>query len=224
MDLRLGDTGLILAACKEHGLLRNQAAYVLATAYHETAHTMKPVREYGGEKYLKSKPYYPYVGMGYVQLTWLENYRKASKKLGVDFVKNPRLLLKAEYAAPILVIGSKEGWFTGKKLSDYITIDRSDFTGARKIINGSDRARLIADIAIRYDALLKQDGYGEAQEPAQPIQPIPVPQKPAAPQPAPAPAPEPEENYAGEAGGSPWVNMFAGLIFALRRLFSRKGN
>lgn len=162
MNLTLGDTRLIIAACKKEGLLRNQAAYVLATAYHETAHTMKPVREYGGETYLKKKAYYPYVGMGYVQLTWLANYQKASKKLGVDFVKNPRLLLKAEYAAPILVIGSRDGWFTGKKLSDYITISRSDFTGARKIINGTDRAKAIAELAIGYDTLLKQDGYGEA--------------------------------------------------------------
>lgn len=161
MNLTLGDTRLIIAACKKEGLLRNQAAYVLATAYHETAHTMKPVREYGGETYLKKKAYYPYVGMGYVQLTWLANYRKASKKLGVDFVKNPRLLLKAEYAAPILVIGSRDGWFTGKKLSDYITLSRSDFTGARKIINGTDRAKAIAEIAVGYDALLKRDGYGE---------------------------------------------------------------
>lgn len=162
MNLTVGDTRLIIAACKKEGLLRNQAAYVLATAYHETAHTMKPVREYGGETYLKKKAYYPYVGMGYVQLTWLANYQKASKKLGVDFVKNPRLLLKAEYAAPILVIGSRDGWFTGKKLSDYITVSRSDFTGARRIINGTDRAKAIAELAIGYDTLLKQDGYGEA--------------------------------------------------------------
>lgn len=163
MNLHLGDTRLLIETCKKHGLLRNACAYVLATAYHETAHTMKPVREYGGETYLKKKPYYPYVGMGYVQLTWLANYQKASKKLGVDFVKNPRLLLKAEYAAPILVIGSRDGWFTGKKLSDYITLSRSDFTGARKIINGTDRAKAIADIAVGYDALLKQDGYGGAE-------------------------------------------------------------
>ena len=86
MNLDLGDTRLLIEACKTHGLLRNQAAYVLATAYHETAHTMKPVREYGGETYLKKKKYYPYVGMGYVQLTWDYNYKKASDKLGVDLV------------------------------------------------------------------------------------------------------------------------------------------
>jgi len=171
MDLKLGDTRLIIDACKTAGLLRNQAAYVLATAFHETAHTMKPVREYGGEKYLKSKAYYPYVGMGYVQLTWKANYEKAGKALGVDFVKNPKLLLVAKHAAPILVTGMKEGWFTGKKLADYITLSKSDFTGARKIINGTDKAKLISDIAIRYDGLLKVDGY-DAPAPVSPPSPV----------------------------------------------------
>lgn len=162
MNLVLGDTRLILDACRKHGLLRNQAAYVLATAYWETARTMKPVREYGGEKYLRSKKYYPYVGMGYVQLTWRSNYERASRELGVNFVKNPRLLLKPQYAAPILVVGMKEGWFTRgeKKLSDYITLQRSDFINARRIVNGTDKAHDIANIARDYDNELKRIGYG----------------------------------------------------------------
>ena len=159
-NLTHGDTQEIISACKKHGLLRNQAAYVLATAYWETAASMKPVREYGGEKYLKSKKYYPYVGMGYVQLTWRTNYERASKELGVDFVANPKWLLKPEYAAEILVLGSKEGWFTGKGLSDYMTLSRSDYVGARRIINGTDKAQAIADIAKEYDKLLLADGYG----------------------------------------------------------------
>jgi hypothetical protein len=173
MDLKTGDTRLIIDVCKQHGLLRNQAAYVLATTWHESAHTMRPVREMGGEKYLKSKAYYPYVGMGYVQLTWKRNYEKAGKKLGVDFLSKPTLLLQPKYAAPILVIGSKEGWFTGKKLGDYITIYRSDYVGARRIINGTDKATLIANHALAYDKLLKADGYGSiavaptAEAPAQ---------------------------------------------------------
>ncbi len=166
MDLSLGDTRLIIDTCKARGLLRNQCAYVLATAYHETAHTMKPVREYGGEAYLKKKKYYPYVGMGYVQLTWKENYQKASKELGVDFVANPKLLLEAKYAAPILVVGSMDGWFTGKKLSDYITLQKSDFTNARRIINGTDKAAMIAGYAREFDDLLTAEGYGVADEPA----------------------------------------------------------
>ena len=170
MDLRVGDTRLIINVCAANDLLRNQAAYVLSTAWHETAHTMKPVREYGGETYLKKKKYYPYVGMGYVQLTWRENYEKASRKLGVDFVTNPRLLLKQEYAAKILVRGMAEGWFTGKKLADYITVYRSDYKGARRIINGTDKAALIAGYAEQYETLLKAEGYGGApiqQEPPQ---------------------------------------------------------
>lgn len=161
MNLTLGDTQMIIEAGRKTGLLRNQLAYVLATAYHETAHKMKPVREMGGEAYLKKKKYYPYVGMGYVQLTWDYNYRKAGQFLGVDFISQPKLLLEPKYAVPILIEGMKDGWFTGKKLSDYITLNTSGFVGARRIINGTDKAELIAGYAKEYDALLKQSGYGE---------------------------------------------------------------
>lgn len=165
VNLVLGDTKLIIEEAKKAGLLRNQLAYVLATAYHETAHTMKPVREYGGETYLKKKKYYPYVGMGYVQLTWKENYEKAGKILGVDFVSNPKLLLEPKYSAVIIVVGMKEGWFAGDqkgrhKLDRYITLQKSDFRQARKMINGMDKADLIAGYAVEYDKLLKAAGYG----------------------------------------------------------------
>ena len=166
MNLNLGDTQLIIEEARKHGLSLHELAYVLATAYHETAHTMKPVREYGGEKYLRSKKYYPYVGMGYVQLTWRRNYELASKKFGVDFVANPNLLLEPKYAAPILVVGMIEGWFTGKKLKDYIdSIDEADnedlreFSNARRIINGTDRQVDIGKIALRYEQALKNADY-----------------------------------------------------------------
>jgi hypothetical protein len=181
-SLDLGDTRLIIETARSRGVLRNQLAYILATTFHETAHTMKPVREYGSEKYLKSKKYYPYVGMGYVQLTWDYNSKKASEKLGVDFIANPKLLLEPKYAAPILVIGMLEGWFTTKKLSDYISLLKSDFKNARRIINGTDDADLIAGYAVEYETALKADGYGEAAVPA----PTPVPVPIADPAPTPA--------------------------------------
>lgn len=159
MNLTLGFTPLLVEACRKHGLLRNQAAYVLATAYHETAHTMLPVRERGGEKYLRSKKYYPYVGMGFVQVTWLINYQRASKELGVDFVKDPKLLLDPNYSAHIAVVGMKDGWFTGRRLDQYITLQKSDFRQARRIINAMDCADLIAGYAEVYDKLLKAAGY-----------------------------------------------------------------
>lgn len=168
MNMNIGDTRLLIEAGRERGLLCNQMAYVLATAYHETAHTMKPVREMGGEKYLRSKKYYPHVGMGYVQLTWKENYERAR----MSFVEKPvsgcvliswailSFLLKPEYAVPILIIGMQEGWFTGKKLSGYIALQKSDFRNARRIVNLMDKADLIACYARDYDKLLLAEGYG----------------------------------------------------------------
>jgi len=192
MNLDTGDTRLILSVCKANGLLRNQAAYVLATVYHESAHTMKPVRETlassdaqaisrlenawkkGQLSWVKT-PYWRegFFGRGYVQLTHKTNYEKASKRLGVDFVSNPSLVMKPDYAARILVLGMAAGWFTGKKLSDYITLSKSDFTNARRIVNGTDRASLIAGYAKTYDQLLKAEGYGETtitQSPADDVQ------------------------------------------------------
>lgn len=175
MNLNLGDTRLIVDACRKAGLLRNETAYVLATSYWETGRTMKPVREYGGETYLKGKAYYPYVGMGYVQLTWERNYRDWSKRLGVDFIANPKKLLESQYAVRILVDGMRLGTFTGKKLSDYITLAKSDFVGARRIINGTDKAASIAAIARDYDASLKAEGYGSATAPVgEPSAPAPA--------------------------------------------------
>jgi len=160
LNLTKGDTRLIINECKAQGLLRNQVAYVLATTRWETASKMKPVREYGGEKYLRSKRYYPYVGMGYVQLTWAENYKKAGKELGVDFMADPKKLLRPEYAVLILVKGMVEGWFTGKRLNHYITLSKSDFVNARRIINGTDKKHEIASLARQYDKLLHAEGYG----------------------------------------------------------------
>ena len=160
LNLSKGDTRLIIAECRRQGLLRNQVAYVLATTYWETARKMKPIREMGGEKYLKSKRYYPYVGMGYVQLTWAANYKKAGRELGVDFMADPKKLLRPEYSKVILVTGMVEGWFTGKKLSDYITLQRSDFVNARRIINGTDKKHEIASLAKQYDKLLLAEDYG----------------------------------------------------------------
>ena len=46
-------------------------------------------------------------------------------------------------AAKILMRGMTEGWFTGKKLSDYFIVT-DDPVNARRIINGTDKAKLIA--------------------------------------------------------------------------------
>ena len=169
---------LIISTCKAYGLLRNQAAYVLATVEHETNRTFMPVREAywvkNAETWRKRNlRYYPWYGRGFVQLTWEENYRKAGEKIGADLISDPDAALRPDHAAKILVQGMKEGWFTGKKLSDYITLKTSEFVSARRIINGMDKADQIAVLAIKYDAELRKAGYG-----VEPRKPAPAPQAP----------------------------------------------
>lgn len=135
---------LILTECKSQGINNpNQLAYVLATVRHETAHTYRPIDEYGGPR----TRYAPYWGRGYVQLTWLSNYQKYSRLTGKDLVNQPQLAKEPLTAAFILVHGFRTGGFTGKKLSDYIYASQCDFKNARRCINGTDKADLIASYA-----------------------------------------------------------------------------
>ena len=217
MNMNLGDTRLLIEVGRKHGLLRNQLAYLLATAYHETAATMKPVRETLASTDAKAKEILtkswkagklPWVksdywssgffGRGYVQLTHKENYQKAGEKLGIDLVGNPSRALESSVAVEIIALGMQEGWFTGKKLFDYITLQKSDFVGARKIVNGTDKADLIAGYAKQYDALLKAEGYGDAE--TKPVSP-PV-----------------------EVAPLPTVSLIAKIIAALAAIFKGKSS
>lgn len=167
VNMDLGYTKLILEECRKYGCLRNQAAYILATAYWETARTMKPVVEafWKNEAWRKRNlRYWPWHGRGFVQLTWERNYRLASKKIGVDFIKKPDAVMEPENSAKILVVGSMEGWFTGRSIPNYITLSKSNFKSARRVINGTDKAQAIANIAKAYDEELKRIGYGEEPE------------------------------------------------------------
>ena len=113
-------------------------AYALATAFHETAHTMKPVTEYGSRRYLTSKKYWPYIGRGYVQLTWDWNYAKYGIK------DDPEKALDPDFSAFILIDGMVKGIFTGRGFSNYFNDKKDDPVNARRIINGKDKAELIA--------------------------------------------------------------------------------
>lgn len=139
-------------------------AYILATIYWETAHKMQPVREMGGEAYLRTKKYYPWVGEGLVQVTWEVNHRKFGGKKPGDLMTWP-IALFAAYE------GMWKGIFTGKRLSDYIGNGRRDYVGARRIINGVDRAAEIAAIA---DKFLRAVNAASAN-PEIVIPPIPAP-------------------------------------------------
>lgn len=136
-------------------------AYIFATVWHETDKKMQPIEEYGkGEKRRYGKkikhsgatyivPNKIYYGRGFVQLTWYENYELMSRLIGIDILKNPELALGLDCSVKILFEGmtkgsSSFGDFTGKCLEMYFNSVNNDPVAARKIINGNDKAELIA--------------------------------------------------------------------------------
>jgi len=158
------------------------AAYALATAWHETASTMQPIREHGGPAYFRRRydiaganpklatalgntrpgDGVRFAGRGYVQLTGRANYARAGTALKRDLIGDPDLALQPDIAAAIMRRGMAEGWFTRRSLADCLPgkdpARRAAFVAARRIINGTDRAALIAGHAIEFqNALLQGD-------------------------------------------------------------------
>ena len=158
-------------------------AYAFGTAFHETAFTLQPIKELGGPRYFtkmydvngdrpalarKNGNTIPgdgarFFGRGYVQLTWRANYRRATEKTGFPLEGNPDLALRPDIAAQIMRSGMDEGWFTGKAFRHYLpasgpaTIEQ--FTSARRIINGTDKAATIAGYAMKFQAALQAGGW-----------------------------------------------------------------
>jgi len=107
-----------------------------------------------------------YHGRGFVQLTWKVNYRAMTTHLtkafgkSIDLINDPDLALRAEYAAEIMFHGMNAGTFTGKKFSDYFTKNangtpaKDNWVGARAIINGTDKAPVIANFGKAYYSAL----------------------------------------------------------------------
>lgn len=168
-------------------------AYILATAFHETAATMLPVRETlapndakaiaildrafaAGRLSQVKSPYWrldkdgkSWLGRGFVQLTHRKNYERATRLVGVDLVANPVLAMDIEIAARILVEGMIAGLFTGRKLDDFFNVMDDDPEGARRIINGTDKAKLIAS---HYTAIL--GALKAASQDAAPVDALPA--------------------------------------------------
>lgn len=157
-------------------------AYMLGTAYHETAATMQPIHEYGSDAYFtrmygvegrrpevarqmgNTEPGdgIKYCGRGFVQLTWKNNYALMGRILGVDLVENPDLAMEPDVAVKIMfegmtrreilfeehpTVSDAKYTFTGRALEDYFNDDAEEWINARRIINGTDHAQMIADTA-----------------------------------------------------------------------------
>lgn len=132
-----------------------QAAYVLATIDHETAHTFQPImerRERASSPRRKNQDRYwltNYQGRGFVQITWDYNY----EKFGI--ADTPDKALEPETAYEIVSRGMRDGMFTGKRLDTYINEKTVDRRNARKVINGLDKADQIAANARKFEAVLE---------------------------------------------------------------------
>lgn len=140
-------------------------AYALATIFHETAGTMQPITERGEKSYFdkynagtrtgkrlgntEEGDGYKFRGRGYVQLTGRSNYTH----YGIQ--NSPERALAPATAFGIMTDGMFKGRYTGKKLSDYISDTGKDYKNARKIINGLDKAGLIAGYANRFEEILR---------------------------------------------------------------------
>lgn len=144
-------------------------AYMLATVNRECDGKWKPIKEYGEgkiKKYgVKIKVTDPktkeelenvYYGRGYVQITWAKNYKKMGQALGMgdDLYIHPDKTLDHNIAYKIMSLGMRKGLFTTARLAQYLSGNRTDYEGARKIINGIDHAKEIASNATKYEQLL----------------------------------------------------------------------
>lgn len=173
----------ITEACGRDGWPISWVAYALATAFHETAGEMRPIGERGGDAYFQRK-YDPqglnpslarrlgntqpgdgalFSGRGWVQLTGRTNYEKAEKVTGWPLIEQPDMALEPGLASAIMVAGMRDGWFTGRGLKHYLPLSgpaqEGAFISARRIINGTDRADLIAGYALAFQAALQAGGW-----------------------------------------------------------------
>lgn len=173
----------ILDEAERRGTPLRHLAYILATAYHESAHTMQAVRETlaktddGAIRALEAAwkagklpwvktPYWrkdaegkSWFGRGLVQITHRANYAKLGLLIGVDLTRDPSKALELARAVQILFVGMELGSFTGKSLFDYIVDGRADYEGARRVVNGTDKAALIAGYAKAFERALVAAGY-----------------------------------------------------------------
>jgi hypothetical protein len=151
------------------------AAYMLATVKHECADTWQPIVERGPRSYFdqyedgtvkgrrlgNTEPGdgWRFRGRGYVQITGRANYAKMTRALGLgpdaDLVQDPEQALRPAIAYQIMSYGMRNGSFTGKKLSDFISGSTCDYKNARKIINGLDQAARIAQYADTIEGIVR---------------------------------------------------------------------
>lgn len=102
-------------------------------------------------------------GHAWPHCTGRRNFQKADDALGLGgaLVANPELSARLEVCAGLTIKGMVEGWFTGVSLNNRLpaVADLRQFTKARHVINGNDRAEDIAVIAMAVQSGLQAGGW-----------------------------------------------------------------
>lgn len=122
----------------------NRAAVFLGEIREESV-GLKYSQEIGSDSYLQSKPYFPYIGRGFIQVTWSYNYAsfgaychsKGWLKDPKYFVKNPHKLADSKWA-PLTCAwywSEHHGWKWGTINN---AADHQDWDDASHQINGGD--------------------------------------------------------------------------------------
>lgn len=149
-------------------------AYLLATAYWESGRTFQPVREKRASKLRQPKLYKLQnrywntgaYGRGLVQTTWPENYCKFGLCKREDYDK----ALEPKKSYEMLARGMKEGLYTQYKLSSFIKPGDVNYRKARQIINGMDKADVVAGFAIAIEKALRTSLIEEADASSAPVE------------------------------------------------------
>jgi hypothetical protein len=99
-----------------------------------------------------------YFGRGYVQLTWWSNYAAGGVSIGrgLDLLFDPELVKQPEVAYALMSHGmiTGSGFANGRRLENYFTDKKTDYKAARAMVNGSDCADKIAELAESFEAIL----------------------------------------------------------------------
>ena len=148
---QISNARAIMTECQQYTTNVNQLAYILSTAFGESGfRPIKEIRARAGTKLHTVQNKYwgsGYFGRGYVQITWDYNYKKFGEKIGVNLLGNPDLALRPDIAGKIICYGMAKGAFTGKGLNNYFSGSTADWTNARRIINGVDKASIFGERA-----------------------------------------------------------------------------
>lgn len=99
-----------------------------------------------------------YFGRGYVQLTWWSAYATAGRGIGkgLDLLFNPEMANEPAIAYAVMSYGLRTGecFANGRKFSKYFHGPTTDYLGARAMVNGKDKADVIAELARRFERAL----------------------------------------------------------------------